>query len=517
MAATPSIIEFVTERRFLGLALSPAQETLLRAIYGLPLTEEQLAIWRTCTEREIYPAEAFSEVTVVAGARAGKDSRIAVPILLYEAVFGGYEAQLGKGELGVIPLVAQDAHATSVAFGYVKQYVMESDLLSQMTTPKDVREAEIRLSNGIRIRCFACTAKSVRGFSIPAAVMDELAFFRVEAGAQADVEVQTAIRRGGIGFPQQRLVKISTPYAKDGLLFSDYTRYFGKPDPDVLVWRAPSLLMNPTLKASRLAREARVDAQRYAREYEALFSDDVEAFLPGPWIEAATEDGRHELEPRDGRHYIAAVDPSGGGADAFSLAIVHHEDGRIVQDVMKSWSSSRSEKVDLAGVCAEIAAVCQRYGLYRVIGDKYAGKWAPQTFQKAGVRYVESPIDKSHAYRELEPWLAQGRLVLLEHPTMLRELRLLEKRVKPGGKTPVIDHPRGGHDDCANALALAVAELAKSINPPAAAIGPPPSRMERSADGLAAATGETFWGGWRGQQRMFDRATREQALFGADR
>ncbi len=40
-----------------------------------------------------------------------------------------------------------------------------------------------------------------------------------------------------------------------------------------------------------------MDAQRYAREYEALFSDDVESFLPGVWIEAATVEGRHELPP----------------------------------------------------------------------------------------------------------------------------------------------------------------------------------------------------------------------------
>ena len=30
---------------------------------------------------------------------------------------------------------------------------------------------------------------------------------------------------------------------------------------------------------------------------------------------------------------------------------------------------------------------------------------------------------------------------------------------------PTIDHPKGGHDDCANATALGVAELAKHLHP----------------------------------------------------
>ena len=59
----------------------------------------------------------------------------------------------------------------------------------------------------------------------------------------------------------------------------------GQDDPDLLVWRAPSTLMNPSLKPARLERERRLDAVRFAREYEAEFVDDVAAFLPGVWID----------------------------------------------------------------------------------------------------------------------------------------------------------------------------------------------------------------------------------------
>jgi len=70
--------------------------------------------------------------------------------------------------------------------------------------------------------------------------------------------------------------------------------------------------MNPSLKAERLDREKRLDPERFSREYEAEFAEDLESFLPTAWIEAAVVKGRHELPSLPGVTYIAAVDPSGG-------------------------------------------------------------------------------------------------------------------------------------------------------------------------------------------------------------
>src|SRR5262249_56726124 len=98
---------------------------------------------------------------------------------------------------------------------------------------------------------------------------DELAFYRLEWQSDSDVEVQASIRRGMIAFPDTRLVKVSRPYMKGGVLYDDFTRGFGQDDPDFLLWRASSLLMNPSLRAGRLERERRLDPSRFAREYEA--------------------------------------------------------------------------------------------------------------------------------------------------------------------------------------------------------------------------------------------------------
>jgi hypothetical protein len=69
---TPDVIEFIRDPALLGLSLSEAQEALLRSIYGLPLSPDHQDLFRQCTGRNHHPATPFREVTVIAGARAGK-------------------------------------------------------------------------------------------------------------------------------------------------------------------------------------------------------------------------------------------------------------------------------------------------------------------------------------------------------------------------------------------------------------------------------------------------------------
>lgn len=464
----PSIVEFVTAKRMLALRISPAQETLLRWIYGLPLVnDEQREISRHCLQREGEPPEGgFPDVTVLAGARSGKGSRIGAPIVCYEACFGGHEKHLGKGERATIPLVAQDQRATAIDFELVKAY-FQTPLLAKMV--EDVLATTIKLKNHVTIACFPCTLRSLRGWSIPVAVLDEVAFFRLEGQADSDAEIQASVRRGGVAFPDTRLVKISTPYLKSGVLYDDFKSSFGKDDPDRLVWRAPSKLMNPSLGGARLERERRLDPSRFAREFEAEFAEDVDSFLPTAWIEGAVVTGRHQLPPVEDRTYYAAIDVAGAGtskrADAFTLSIVHAEgqgaSRKVVQDLLKGWRGSRTHVMDLESIVAEIAEILKPYGLRRVGGDAYGGGWCSQAFPRHGLEYVVSSLDKSQAYLACEPLFAEGRIELLDHEVLIRELKNLEKRPKPGGKITV-DHPKGSfHDDHANSLCLAAAHVAR--------------------------------------------------------
>ena len=79
----PTIVELATDPQLLNLSLSLAQETLLRGISGLTLpTSEHHDIWHACTGGRTHrDGHHYPKVTVIAGARAGKDSRILAPVL----------------------------------------------------------------------------------------------------------------------------------------------------------------------------------------------------------------------------------------------------------------------------------------------------------------------------------------------------------------------------------------------------------------------------------------------------
>lgn len=462
---SPDIIEFVTDPQLLGLSISPAQETLLRGMYGLPLpSADHLDLWRQCTGRGAYLQQPILDTTAICGARAGKDSRLQAPTACYEAVFGGHEHHLAKGERGVIPIVNQDQRATRILYGYIREYLTRSPMLASLVA--EVRAWEIDLVNGLTLMCFPCTMASLRGWSIPSGHLNEVAFFRFEGQADSDVEIQASIRRGMVGFPAPRLVKTSTPYMKGGILYEEFRRAWAVDDPDLLVWKAPTALMNPSIRAHRLERERRQDPLRYAREYEAEFAEDLDAFLPAAWVEDAVQSGRREVPPHPGISYVLPVDPSGagvgGGADAFTAAVLHLDgsptDGKVVHDMLRGWSRRAGHSMDLMGIVGEIATLAQAYGVSEVYGDKYGGQWVRQAFEKAGLFYRDADFDRSRAYLETEPLFAQGRIQLLDHPTLIREFKMLERRPRVGGRT-VVDHPHGQHDDHANVVGLGAALL----------------------------------------------------------
>jgi hypothetical protein len=216
-----------------------------------------------------------------------------------------------------------------------------------------------------------------------------------------------------------------------------------------------------TTPTERLERERRLDPSRFAREFEAEFAEQTDAFLPHAWVDDAVQPHRYELPPREGVRYHAAVDPSGGGPDAFTVAVCHTEGtgnaSRVVVDALKGWSRQGSHGVDLTGVVVEIVSMLRRYRVARVAGDRYAGQWVAQAFANAGMNYRAAALDKSSALAELEPLFAEGRIDLLDHPQLVKELKCLERRLRAGGRV-LVDHPHGGHDDYATAVALAAVE-----------------------------------------------------------
>jgi len=466
----PDIITLATDKRALGLSLSPYQRTLLKAIHGELLSREEFAIWRSATDRATYPGHPFAEVTCICGARSGKDSRIMVPLVVHSALFGNHEATGDperQGEPIVIPIVAQDARAAKgVAFAYLKAAFERPMLRPYVDGPPQA--SAIKLKNGISIEVFSSTAAAVRGYSIPMGVMDEPAFYSLEGASDSDVERQAAIRRGMMAFTSPTLLlKISTPYLKSGVLYNDFTKYYGKDDPTRLVWKATSLQMNPSLNAERIAAQIEDDPERGRREYEAEWHDSSESFLASDWVDRVVERGMYGPRPERvamGVKYIVTGDFSGGRRDEDVVAVGHGESHTgekvFILDALQGWHGDTSSR---ESIIIEAAALAKTYHQDVIWGDSYAGDWIVDAFKRHGITYRQPEhkmpdgemkrLTASLAYLQLPPLFSMAQIVLLDDPLLVRQLKMLERHAMPGGIDKVT-HPLNGHDDRANAFAL---------------------------------------------------------------
>ena len=103
-----------------------------------------------------------------------------------------------------------------------------------------------------------------------------------------------------------------------------------------------------------------------------------------------------------------------------------------------------------------------RYGCWTVYGDAYTAGWVVSAFSERGIEYrlptkrdSDAKMDRSQLYLELLPMVNSRQVVLLRNDRLERQLCLLERSSGASGREKV-DHPRGAHDDLANAAAGAL-------------------------------------------------------------
>ena len=100
----------------------------------------------------------------------------------------------------------------------------------------------------MHIEIATASFRSTRGYSYAAMLADEVAFWRSdETTLNPDVEILRALRPGLASIPGAMLLMASSPYAKRGELYNAYRRHFGKDDGRVLVWKASTQEMNPSI------------------------------------------------------------------------------------------------------------------------------------------------------------------------------------------------------------------------------------------------------------------------------
>jgi hypothetical protein len=424
----------------------------IAALFALPMTDEQLAIYQRHTGREAAPSEPITESYLICGRRAGKSFVLAL-IAVYLSCFKSYAEFLGPGERATVVIIAADRKQARQIYRYIRGLITGTPMLAGMLE-REPRADGLDLNNGVSIEIGTASFRTSRGYSFAAVLADETAFWPTDDSAEPDFAVFDALRPGMANIPGAVFLCASSPYARRGALHDAFKRWFAKDEAGILVWKAATREMNPTIPQSVIDRANERDPASAAAEYGAEFRSDVESFMSREAVEAVITPGCFERPRVDGITYTAFVDPSGGASDSMTLAIAHSEkhpeDNRsvvfldAVREIQAPFSPETAVK--------ELATLLKSYGISSVTGDRYGGEWPREAFRSQGIAYRPSELAKSDIYKDFLPRVNSGEVELLDLPRLIAQLCNLERRTARGGRDS-IDHPPGSHDDVANAVA----------------------------------------------------------------
>lgn len=415
---------------------------VLKAIFAIPMTEEERVIFTQLTNRTTPPADQVQECWFVVGRRGGKSFIVAL-IAVFLACFRDYREHLGPGERGVIMVIATDRKQARVIMRYVIAMVRSVPMLEMMILRQDAESVD--LDNQVTIEITTASYRTIRGYTVLTCVFDEIAFWRSEDSANPAEEIYAAVQPATATVPGAMIIGFSSPYKQSGLLHENYRRHFGQDGSPILVIQADTRTMNPKVPQRVIDQAMERDPIAAMAEYYAQFRNDVGTYLDAELIARAVETGRRERAPSH-RRYHAFADPSGGKHDRFTWAIAHVEGNRMVLDLIRGVTPPFDPSV----VVRECVNDCTRYHCSSVTGDKYAGQWVVEAFERQGITYWHSEQSKSEIYLESLPLFTTGAVDILDFQPLLIELQQLERRTSKNGRDSV-DHPPNGHDDYANA------------------------------------------------------------------
>jgi hypothetical protein len=412
-----------------------------------------MAVAHAITGRTRFPSVPARRFFAGLGRRAGKtvfESRRACFHLAQD-----YRDRLQKGETAVVACIATDKKQAALLFNYARACVLDSPLLSAQLARETSDTLEF--AHGTALEVHTASFRSTRGRTFAAVLMDEAAFLRSEESATPDVEIVRAVVPG-LATLGGSLEVFSSLHMRRGVMWDAHRRHFGADGSTAIYVQGDTRTFNPTIDQAVIDESIAEDPELGNSEWGGQFRADLSSAFDPTWIDVAIDSNVFERAfqavLREGRppEYKAATDPAGGsGRDSWSTYITHKEGNQVYADACLEIRPPFSTK----DAACRVAEFLRSYGLNHVSGDHYAGLWPSDELRANGIGYhtLESP--KSDLYREAVGLFSAGRVRLLDHARTTTQLRMLERRVRAGGRDQ-FDHPANGNDDNANALCAAL-------------------------------------------------------------
>ena len=266
----------------------------LCALFALPMTQEQLA--HLPAAHRPHDAADRDHRTRRGSCADGAPARsfILAVIAVYLGLLQGLAAVPRPRRGGTVMIIARDTQtgARHQAL-HARPPPRACRCFGAWSRPKTAKASTLR--NRVVIEIHTASFRSTRGYTIIAALLDELAFWPTgDDAAEPDSEVINAIRPGMATIPGAMLLCASSPYARRGALWDAHRRHFGKDGDPILVWQARHQEHEPERAATRHRRGDGGEPVAAAAEYGAQFRMDVEAFINREVVNACVSVGVYE-------------------------------------------------------------------------------------------------------------------------------------------------------------------------------------------------------------------------------
>lgn len=448
-----------------GDAISAAQLTVLKVLYGMDLTRDERALWRKFASKGYfarYSPREYAEAVLLLGRQSGKSSRIGVTVSLYEALCVPHEVAPGE-RLAILFFAPTIRQST---FDQVADKLRSIPELAQFIENDAAASGEIRIRNGIDLVSISANPRTARGRASVLAIIDEAAFIRIDSSFEMNLPELLESIRPSLVVHRGRLLLLSSPSGKEGPLFEAWENR--EANSDVMVWRAPSQEMNPAIDKKLLKRERARGESYFAREYLAEFVESANPFLPEEPLAAAIQRGTSEFppDPNDFEVFGAVDTADKRDSNAMAIAAVRGTSGvrKVVVLTTKEWKPGKNGH-NVLKILEEVGGIFKSYRVSQARGDQKNMSACESIFGRYGVnfkRVITAGAGSEGQYRTFLALLNDGRLVLPDDETLLSQLRRLEEKTSDGNRF-LVQGRRNSRDDIAVACVTVVALAAENL------------------------------------------------------
>ena len=323
-------------------------------------------------------------------------------------------------------------------------------------------DGKIYLHNGNVIVIASANFRNLRGPKYKAVCVDEACFFfadEAESGGSHPLEyILDSVVGGMIASAHPLLMLLSSPWNKSGIVYEHWRDRDS--NPHRMVWRAPTLRMNPNANQALMERHRKDRGENfYRREYLAEFSEDSFAFIESADVDAAIVAGMPFFTPKQGLRYCMGLDP-GRKRDHFGAAIAHRDGDTVQVDWCAEWKPGLFG-LKYADVLPQIWQKAREYRIRNIASDQVDFGGIEASIPLIGGRpefELERVVTGGAGGAELADTtrglFASRKLLLPDQSGLADEFKRLADYLTHGGARDI--RAKRGHDDRSRAVMLAV-------------------------------------------------------------